>query len=227
MANQSPQLQMKLFSYVVARDYGFAPNPFYGWCTVATCKPNIRSSAAVGDWVIGTGAKKKYDLVGHLIFAMKVEETCDFDTYWNDPRFSFKKPALNGSLKQIYGDNIYHRERGRWKQENSHHSYEKGRANRHNIDRDTRVNRVLISTRFVYFGSSTPAISKRFQPYRSTQETICCPGVGHRVLSTRLAEAFENWLEQRRKWGVQGMPLEFKNHKRNATVVNIRSRNRP
>lgn len=216
MANQAVQLQMKLFSYVLARDFGFAPNPFYGWCTLATCKPKIRASAAVGDWVIGTGAKGKYDLVGHLIFAMRVEETCDFDAYWNDPRFSFKKPVLNGSLKQVYGDNIYHRERGRSKQEDSHHSYAGGRTNRHNIARDTSVNRVLISNRFVYFGGGAPAIPKRFRPYKSTGEAICCPGQGHRVLSTRLEEAFESWLKQRGNWGLQGMPLEFKKHERSS-----------
>ena len=32
---------MKLYSYIVARDFGFAPNPFYGFCTLATCKPKI------------------------------------------------------------------------------------------------------------------------------------------------------------------------------------------
>ena len=65
---------MKLFTYIVARDYGFAPNPFHGSCTLATCKPQIRSSASIGDWVVGTGAKTTYDLAGHLIYAMKVDE---------------------------------------------------------------------------------------------------------------------------------------------------------
>lgn len=44
---------LKLYSYVVARDFGFAPNPFHGYCTLATCKPDIRATASVGDWVIG------------------------------------------------------------------------------------------------------------------------------------------------------------------------------
>lgn len=226
MANQTVQLRMKLFSYILARDFGFAPNPFYGWCTLATCKPKIRASAAVGDWVIGTGAKGKYDLVGHLIFAMRVEGTCDFDAYWNDPRFSFKKPVLNGSLKQVYGDNIYHRERGRWKQEDSHHSYAGGRTNRHNIARDTSVNCVLSSTRFVYFGSGAPAILKRFRPYKPTGEDICCSGQGHRVLSSKLAEAFEGWLKQRANWGLQGMPLEFKKHERSSAGAGVSGRRR-
>ena len=214
MADQAVQLWMKLFSYIVARDYGFAPNPFYGWCTLATCKPRIRSAASVGDWVIGTGAKSKYDFGGRLIFAMRVEETCDFDTYWADPRFSAKKPVLNGSLKQLYGDNIYHREGGSWKQEDSHHSYAGGRPNQHNVELDTSVNCVLLSHRFVYFGADAPTIPKRFKPYKHTGEEICCSAQGHRVLSTSLAEALQSWLEQRGEWDLQGMPLEFEKHQR-------------
>jgi hypothetical protein len=42
----------------VARDYGFAPNPFFGVCTLATCKPKIRKAAAIGDWVVGTGSSR-------------------------------------------------------------------------------------------------------------------------------------------------------------------------
>lgn len=97
---------MNLRTYVVARDYGFASNPFHGYCTPATCKPRIRSYANIDDWIVGTGAKTNYGLVGYLIYAMKVDEVMDFDSYWSDPRFQVKKPVLNGSLKQIYGGNI-------------------------------------------------------------------------------------------------------------------------
>jgi hypothetical protein len=64
---------MRYFSYVVARDYGFAPNPFLGICTLATCKPDIRKAAGVGDWIFGTGSAK-WKLTGHLVFAMNVTE---------------------------------------------------------------------------------------------------------------------------------------------------------
>lgn len=43
----------KSYSYVVARDYGFAPNPFNGILTLAACKPVIRKGADVGSFVIG------------------------------------------------------------------------------------------------------------------------------------------------------------------------------
>ena len=35
----------RVHSYVVRYDSGFAPNPFYEYCTLATCKPNIRKGA--------------------------------------------------------------------------------------------------------------------------------------------------------------------------------------
>ncbi len=88
---------MKVYSYIVAYDTGFAPNPFFGVCTLATCKPRIREHASIGDWVIGTGAKLKYDYQGRLIYAMRVDETLTLDEYWNDPRFQNKKPVPRGS----------------------------------------------------------------------------------------------------------------------------------
>ena len=205
---------MKLFSYVVARDFGFAPNPFYGACTLATCKPRIRSAAAAGDWIVGTGAKTKYDLAGHLLYAMRVDEILSFDAYWNDRRFLFKRPVDNGSLKQLYGDNIYRRIGSRWAQANSHHSLKDGRRNLKNVARDTSVDRVLVGRPFVYFGGAAPRIPIRFRPYKPTGEDVCCPGVGHRVLSEELARTFERWLSSLGGWGVRGMPLEFPGHER-------------
>lgn len=214
MADNPLYVPMRLLTYVVARDFGFAPNPFYGWCSLATCKPRIRSAAARGDWIVGTGAKTKYNLQGRLIYAMQVEEAMSFDEYWRDPRFLSKRPVLNGSLKQVYGDNIYHKRAGRWIQENSHHSQANGRPNLLNVEHDTRANRVLVSQTFVYFGVNAPPIPRRFRPYRNTGEDLCCPGQGHRVQSSELALAFEAWMRQRNHWGLQGMPLEFVAHAR-------------
>lgn len=205
---------MKLYSYIIARDFGFAPNPFFGFCTLATCKPRIRANASVGDWIIGTGAKTRYAFNGRLIYAMQVGEILDFNTYWNDPRFFRKRPNLNGSLKVIYGDNIYRREGERWIQADSHHSFEKGRQNKANITWDTSVDRLLIATKFVYWGKSAPIIPEQFRPFRKTDEDICLKSQGHRVFKKEFAEAFEAWLEEQGKWGVQGEPLEFAKHQR-------------
>jgi hypothetical protein len=200
---------MKLYLYTIVRDYGFAPNPFYNCCTLATCKPRIRKGASVGDWVVGTGGKTKYNLTGHLIYAMKVDEVLDFNSYWNDPRFQGKRPVLNGSIKQLYGDNIYHRDRGQWVQADSHHSFEAGRPNAQNIVKDTNVDHLLIGKKFVYFGSAAPLVPERFRPYSVTDEDLSWSGRGHRVMSHAFATAFESWLENLNQWGLCGMPLEF------------------
>lgn len=209
---------MKLYSYIVARDFGFAPNPFFGFCTLATCKPKIRASANVGDWIIGTGAKTRYGLAGRLIYAMQVSESLDFDSYWNDPRFLRKRPNLNGSLRLIYGDNIYHRFGKKWIQADSHHSFDHGRPNKANITWDTGVDRVLVATKFVYWGSVAPEMPKRFRPFRKTNEDICCRARGHRVFGHELASAFASWLDQEGKWGVRGEPLEFARHQHTSQV---------
>ena len=78
----------KAFSYVVARDYGFAPNPFYGVLTLATCKPIIRNNAQVNDFIIGNATAANDN---KLIFMAKVTEVTTFDDYWLDPRFQCKK----------------------------------------------------------------------------------------------------------------------------------------
>ncbi len=203
---------MKLYSYVVARDFGFAPNPFHGFCTLATCKPKIRAKGNEGDWIIGTGAKTRYDFAGRLIYAMQVGEVLTFDGYWNDPRFLRKRPNLHGSLKVVYGDNIYHRRGRRWIQADSHHSLDNGRPNKANVVWDTGVDRVLVATKFVYWGKAAPLIPKQFRPFPKTGDDICCKARGHRVFGEEVATAFSSWLEQQSRWGFQGDPLEFARH---------------
>lgn len=143
-----------LYTYPITRDFGFAPNPFNGSCTLATCKPNIRKGAKVGDWVMGIGGGALGSVKRKCIFLMKVSEKIGFQNYWEDSRYSLKKPSRNGSRVQMLGDNIYHKDGGvEWIQEDSHHSYPDGTPNIVNLDRDTgRCDQVLISNFYFYFG---------------------------------------------------------------------------
>ena len=194
---------MRLYSYVVARDYGFAPNPFYGFCTLATCKPEIRRTAAVGDWIIGTHAKKTR-IGTRLVYAMKVTEDVTFDEYWRDERFQQKKPNLKGSKKQAFGDNIYHcGPSGLWIQEDSHHSFEGGNPNHANIINDTKTDRVLISKEFAYWGSQAPEIP---EVYRS--EVVI--GRAHKCnFEKGFVETFLGWVISGGETGYRGNPLQF------------------
>ena len=51
---------MELYSYVIKHDSGFAANPFCGYCTLADCKPAIRRTAKVGDWIVSARYREAY-----------------------------------------------------------------------------------------------------------------------------------------------------------------------
>lgn len=199
---------MKMFSYVVRRDFGFAPNPFGKHCTLATCKPEIRTAANVGDWVIGTGsADKSVGLGDNIVFAMCVEEKMRFDQYWNDTRFKYKRPLMNGSLKQTYGDNIYHldEEGQNWIQENSHHSLEDGSQNTRNKNKDLKSQFVLISEHFWYFGRSAVPIPGNLC------DSIRKKGQGHKsnCISEEVITEFVQWITDSFPLGYNGKPRQF------------------
>ena len=200
---------MRLFSYVVVRDYGFAPNPFFGICTLATCKPDIRSSVRPGDWIVGTGSKTK-NRHDNLVYGMRVEEIITFNEYWGDIRFQRKKARLAGSLKQAFGDNIYLRTPdGRWQQTDSHHSIEHGVPNLNNIRRDTKTDRVLIGKAYAYWGGAGPEIPLCFREWGS--HDICKSGPGHKCqFPDAMVEAFVAWFMAREERGFLGEPLDWK-----------------
>ena len=143
-----------LYTYAITRDFGFAPNPFHGLCTLATCKPDIRKSAKVGDWIMGIGGSTLRSVKRKCILLMKVSEKVSFQDYWDNERFSLKKPLRNGSRVKMLGDNIYHKdENSGWIQEDSHHSNPDGTQNPVNLNRDTgKTDQVLVSNYFLYFG---------------------------------------------------------------------------
>ncbi|MBU1315998.1 MAG: hypothetical protein KJ947_08810 [Alphaproteobacteria bacterium] len=179
---------MAVYIYVVARDFGFAPNPFHGVCTLATCKPVVRRMAQVGDWVFGMGGQK-LGAAGRCIYAMQITEALSFDEYWADERFKVKKPVRNGSRTMMLGDNIYHQHDGDWCQLDSHHSRPDGSPDLHNIKTDTGTDRVLISDRFYYFGREAPEI-----PTGILREMGYTNLRGHRVYMDDECRSLLDWL---------------------------------
>ncbi len=199
---------MRLFSYVVRWDHGFAPNPFYRVCSVATCKPAIRKAAAIGDYVLGTGSAER-DLAGHVVFLMRVGEIITFDQYWSDPRFVRKIPLMNGSLQQRFGDNIYHHEKGKWVQADSRHSQIGSKPNLTNLNRDTgRTNRVLLGSDFIYWGGDGPKISGGLEHFIHSTPA-------HRAFfSEDEIRQFLRWIAKFKQAGVVGDPYEWRFEKR-------------
>lgn len=201
----------RIYSYVVRYDSGFAPNPFYQYCTLATCKPAIRRFADPGDWVVGSGSNDRtVRLGGRLVYAMRVTETMTFDAYAADPRFTSKIPYRNGSRKQSCGDNIYFRENpaADWQQRDSFHSRDDGTINEKHVQRDTAVNRVLISDDFVYFGGNGPDFPDYLRDCNG--RSLCKKGIGRNCFDdATLIENFEHWIHSLEVKGYQSAPYEW------------------
>lgn len=173
--------QPRLFSYVVATDRGFAPNPFHGVCTLACCKPKIRFHAEVDDYVIGLSPRHTGNRV---VYAMRVSEKLTLDKYWRDPRFRAKKPKRATGGECAVGDNIYHWNRYGWVQDPSAVHGES------DIAADTSGVYVLVGKEFTYWGDDGPL------------ETLGLPMIGraHRSVSNRpWLPAFEEWFAQQER----------------------------
>jgi hypothetical protein len=167
----------RLLSYVVDHDYGFAPNPCGGFCTLAKCKckkeggkqRNIVELAEKGDWVVGTGGVKGVS-AGHgkLIYAMRVDEKLTLADYYGDERFRGRK------------DNTF--------------------------DESDRTDTfALISQHFFYFGRN--AIDVAAIPKRHLTHPLEKKGPGYRRdFSEEFIEDFVGWLERNYEVGVHGEP---------------------
>ena len=147
---------MKLYSYIVTHDTGFSPNPFWGCCTLADCKPAIRRTAEVGDWIVGLSPKSRGNRV---VFAMEVDEILDYASYFRDRRFAGKIPDYSrGEVVWKAGDNIYRPlPNGEFQQLRSMHSHgdeENPETKAHDLG---GVN-VLVAKKFHYLGASGPEL---------------------------------------------------------------------
>lgn len=179
-----------LFSYVLASDTGFAPNVIDGYCTLACCKPRIRSAARDGDWVMGTPPKSLGK--NKLGYIMRINDCLSFDEYFNDTRFKNKKPSVNPNA-----DNIYYKKDGGFVQVKNKHHKEK------QLNHDTQADRVLISSLFWYFGDKAPKIPCKFIP------SLIKTGPGHkRIKDTEAAREFVSWVSSNYRPGIHGNPRD-------------------
>jgi Nucleotide modification associated domain 2 len=163
---------MKLYSYIVTHDTGFAPNPFYGFCTLACCKPEIRrvigrelnrakeasDSEQREYWIVGLSPRDR-GKGNKVIFFMRAEKAVTFDDYFKTKSYSCKKPDVrSGRAIDRCGDNIYRPiGKNKYGQLPSLHSK---RPKERNWNEDVKRKRkdlsgkyVLISRHFSFFGS--------------------------------------------------------------------------
>ena len=214
-------------AYVMTHDGGHAPNPFHGACTLAICTPNHKNSRCKpGDWIIGlAGAGIRKELgdsdVWRLIYAMKVDQKLNLDSYYRNPHFAAKIPKHGGTMVEACGDNFYCKDAtGRLqhtRQTDEHHADPPGTG----IEKqDIDGNRVFIGQRYWYFGRNAPALPRGRQ---WTERLIAkfvhpAPAVGLRYVYEEGAEIggrwsnddhsdFIAWLPN--KAGVLGLPTHW------------------
>src|SRR5215217_2593842 len=102
---------MKLYSYCLRYDGGSAPNPFWGICTLVICKPAIRRTAEIGDWIVGLGSAQSPigDISTSVVYAMKVTSKLTMKEYDQFCTASLpeKIPQQSRDYRRQKGDCIY------------------------------------------------------------------------------------------------------------------------
>jgi len=189
---------MRLYSYTVTHDAGFAPNPLWGYCTLACCKPVIRRTARQGDWIAGLTRASEGK---KILYAMRVTELpIAYADYFVDPRFQSKIPTyqIRGAIHRC-GDNIYRPlANGTYKQLKSRHSNPDGSENERLKRRDLSGRFVLISSEFWYFGREALDLPIELRSLAVDR--------GHRCkFDLALVDAFVRWIRKQRS-GIYGLP---------------------
>lgn len=155
----------RVFFYKLVVDGGGAPCVYRRVLSLAICKPQIRKSARVGDWVFGFGAAG-LDL--RLIYIAEVSEKIRDGDYYR------------GSRHATRPDCIY-----RW----SHGRFRLRAGARFHTNKDIKRDlgvppaylkaQVLVSRNFVYFGSATPPDYAKAYPVLGA--AVQALGQGHRI----------------------------------------------
>jgi hypothetical protein len=174
----------QLLYYVVASDTGFSPNVSGGHCALTSSKPSIRSTARIGDWVLGIRPQR----IGphRLAYLMRVAEAPSLDDVFHDPRFEQNRPPADSQ-----GGNVYHREAGPSARAPESHHHEG------HVHHGTEVDRVLLSTLFWVFERKAPEIPPCF--VTSITET----GRGYRrIRDPRLVRDLVSWVSAAYRPGV-------------------------
>lgn len=161
-----------LYCYKMTHDDGFAPNPYHGVLTLATCKPTIRRCAEKDYWISGwtsnevQGKTDKFYFTDEnqmLIYLARVTNIITIEEYWE--RYKCKRPQkiLNGKAATTnscsgkkdkcgydMGDNIYKPIKGK---ENEFEQLPNGGGHgKNDQEHDLSGKNVLICEEFYYFG---------------------------------------------------------------------------
>lgn len=180
-----------LFSYRIPYDLGSAPNPFWGLCTLAICKPVIRRSAEVGDWIVGTGSSVAPigDISNKVVYAMRVTQKMTMQEYdeFTRSKLHRKIPLMTSTdSRRRSGDSIY--DYSTLPDTNRYPRLRPSVHNEWNQKTDLSGKNVLLSEHFFYFGD---------QPVTLPEELLGMvkKGPGHRAnFDSQYVDSFIRWI---------------------------------
>ena len=132
-----------IYVYKLTCDKGGAPCIHEGLLSLSICKPGIRVSANVGDWIIGFGGKSVEELRDKLIYVAKVTAVERDGNYYKSHRYVDRPDCVYEPLNQGY-------------------QYRKGKQYHcpgefdHDLGRCPKFERAtcLLSDQFAYFGGA-------------------------------------------------------------------------
>lgn len=167
-----------LYCYKMTWDTEFAPNPYHGFLTLATCKPVIRRCSQEGDWISGWPSKVMHDKdhkvvtfssQQQLLYLAKIDKKLTFEEYW--AQYPEKRPSVDGKPLTIKrkgcggkkeeviantdcGDNIYEPIKSNvdWRNPNHFNQIKNSNHNEEDKKHDLSGHYVLICKEFYYFG---------------------------------------------------------------------------
>ena len=179
-----------LYSYIVRIDDGAAPNPFNGMCSLAICKPAIRRTAKVGDWIVGLGAiapPSGTDLSNKIVYAMRVDEIVSLQVYdaLSRQRWPYRIPdTQHPDYSRRLGDCIYD-----YSIDNGGPALRPCVHNEDNTNTDLGGENVLLSWNYYYFGREAIDLPGHLLG-------IVHQGQGHRRPSNdNYLDSFVEWIQ--------------------------------
>ncbi len=203
--------EIRLFSYKMTHDTGFAPNPFGGFMTLATCKPRIREYKKIGDWIAGFTSKKlNGDSVGkeRLVYLMQITNKISFAEYWENPEYEHKKSQSDSDVILMKrGDNIYAPIVD--KPMIASHFKLMSILNHKEINqtKDLSGKYVLISEKFYYFGSEPINIPENKRPKVPKGQS----SHGVKTHDVDIAKKFISFIASKYEPGLYNHPKEWFN----------------